>query len=214
MRSRFFARAGTAAALVGLVFGLVSLQPASAAPAVSTAPAAPTQAPIVIDWAANVESQVGALINAPVAFPEGRFTGQADLAAGSVEGDFELPAGRLEFWALGLLPMSVEVTVEPTGPVSGTLDSSLALDVQMGFDIVLTNMTLVGLPVLDPAQECRTTAPIEADLTGQVNPTLTGATLTGTYAIPALAGCGWMEGLINMFTVGSNNTLEATIGTV
>jgi hypothetical protein len=76
---------------------------------------------------------------------------------------------------------------------------------------VITKFNLLGLDVLDPNAECRTIEPITTSLSGQLDPSLGAASLSGTYAIGNFAGCGWLESFVNLFTVGTNNSLTADL---
>src|SRR5690606_5921965 len=109
-----------------------------------------------------------------------------------LSGDIELPAGQLTFNAFGLLPVVTEIKVVPEGPATGTIDlTDLSVTADLTFDIVLTRFDLLGIGVLDPNAECRTIDPITTNLTGQLDPSLGAATLSGDYAIGNFAGCGW-----------------------
>ncbi len=200
MRRGRLARLLAGSVLSALTVGMVgTAQPASAEP-------------IVLDWTADVTSQVGGLINQPVTFPQGAFAGEVDLGTGGLTGDIELPPGDLDFNAFGLLPVTTQIKVVPEGPVTGSIDlTDLSVTADLDFDIVITEFTILGLGVLDPLAECRTIDPISTSLTGQLDPSLGAASLTGSYAIGNFSGCGWMEGFVNLFTVGPNNTLSADL---
>ncbi len=200
MRLRRPARAVAATLLAVTGIGLVGPAPPASA------------APIELDWTADVDSQVGGLINQTVAFPQGTFRGEVDLGTGALEGDIDLPAGTLTFNAFFLIPVTVEIKVVPEGPVTGAIDlTDLSVTADLSFDIVVTNFTLFGIPVLDAATECRTIEPTTAGLAGELDPSLGAATLTGGYAIGNFAGCGAFEGFVNLFTVGANNSLTADL---
>jgi pimeloyl-ACP methyl ester carboxylesterase len=200
MRLTRYARAVAATVLVALTAGMVG----TAAPAGA--------APITLDWNADVDSQVGGLINQPLAFPAGTFAGEVDLGGGALSGDIALPAGTLNFNAFGLIPVVAEIQVVPEGPVTGAIDlTDLSVTADLTFDIVISRFDVLGIGSLDPNAECRTVEPSTANLTGELDSSLGAATLTGGYAIGNLAGCGWLEFLINLFTVGENNTLTATL---
>lgn len=200
MPRRRLTRAVAATGLAATATGLAgTAQPASAAP-------------IVLDWTAEVDSQIGGLINQTLEFPEGTFSGEVDLGSGGLEGDIELPAGTLTFNAFFLIPVTTEIEVVPEGPVTGSLDlTDLSVTADLSFDIVITRFNLLGLDVLDPDAECRTIDPITTSLSGQLDPSLGAASLSGTYAIGNLAGCGWLESFVNLFTVGTNNSLTADL---
>ncbi|HET6952631.1 MAG TPA: lipase family protein [Acidimicrobiales bacterium] len=182
--------------------------------AVGTVGAAPpaSAAPIVLDWTADVDSQVGGLINKTVEFPQGTFAGEVDLGTGGLTGDIALPPGTLTFNAFGLIPVTTEIKVEPEGPVTGAIDlTDLSVTANLSFDIKITQFKLAGLSVLNANNDCRTTAPIAAALAGQLDPSLGAATLAGTYTIGNFSGCGFFGAFVNLFTAGPNNSLTASL---
>jgi hypothetical protein len=82
MPRRRLTRAVAATALAATVAGLAgTAQPASAAP-------------IVLNWTADVDSQIGGLINQTLELPEGTFSGEVDLGSGGLEGDTTCPPAR------------------------------------------------------------------------------------------------------------------------
>src|SRR5690606_7044470 len=142
---------------------------------VGAAPPASAE-PIVLDWTADVTSQVGGLINQPLNFPQGTFAGEGDLGTGGLSGDIELPSRDLDFNAFGFIPVTTEIMVVPEGPVTGSIDlTDLSVTAELEFDIVMTEFSILGLGVLDPLAECRTVEPISASLTGQLDPSLGAA---------------------------------------
>ena len=200
MRLRTPARVLAATTVAALTACLVGAAPPASA------------APIVLDWTADVDSQVGGLINQTLTFPQGSFAGEVDLGTGALEGDIDLPPGELAFNAFFLIPVTTEIEVVPEGPVTGTVDvTDLSVTADLTFDIRITDFTILGIPALDPATECRTIDPITTNLTGDLDPSLGAASLTGTYAIGNLSGCGFWESFVNLFTVGTNNSLTADL---
>jgi hypothetical protein len=104
MPRRRLTRAVAATGLAATATGLAgTAQPASAAP-------------IVLDWTAEVDSQIGGLINQTLEFPEGTFSGEVDLGSGGLEGEIALPAGTLTFNAFFLIPVTTEIEVVREGP--------------------------------------------------------------------------------------------------
>ena len=191
--------------LAGTVLSALTVGMVGAAPPASAEP-------IVLDWTADVTSQVGGLINQPLDFPQGTFAGEVDLGTGGLSGDIDLPSGDLDFNAFGFIPVETEIKVVPEGPVTGSIDlTDLSVTAELEFDIVMTEFSILGLGVLDPLAECRTVEPISASLTGQLDPSLGAASLDGTYSIGNFSGCGWLEVFVNLFTVGTNNTLSADL---
>jgi hypothetical protein len=198
MRVKRLARLAAAGALAATMLGLV-------------APAAPASAaPLPIDWTANVKSQVGGLVGQTAQFGEGSFVGSLEASTGELTGEFELPPATIEFNALGLIPVKTTFEVRPTGPVTGTVDlNTLQVTATETFNIVFTDFTLFGIPGLDPALTCMTSTPITVSLSGNVD-IATGATLSGTWAFPAMKDCGFWNDFITLFVSSPNNTIEGT----
>jgi len=182
----------------------------AAAVVAAVAPAEPAGAQALpVDLTGSATSHIAALINADVEF-RASFSGQANLATGEITGDIQSEPGTLTFNALGILPATNTLDVR-FEPLTGTVDvATLAVTVQATFDVEITSFKLFGFEGLDPAHDCVTTTPITTTLTGTLDPT-TGITLSGTYAIPAFAGCGAWEPWINLFASGPGNTIEATL---
>jgi hypothetical protein len=190
------ARALLGACAAALAVGVVGAQPASATPL------PPMSGP--------VESHLAALINSDITF-DGTFQGDVDLATSRVTGTFATSPGELSFSALGIIPVTTGVELEFTEPVTGTVDlTDLTVDVTATFNIRLTSMTFFGIPVLDAAQTCQTVSTVSTNLTGTFDPA-TGIVMTGEYAIPNFEGCGFFQDWINLFTVGSGNTINTNL---
>jgi hypothetical protein len=209
MQKSLLRRAALALGAATLALGLGTSQVASAAP---TAPRAPT-APTPIDgWDADVTTHIGALIATDVTIPPGSFTGSADFTTKTLGGDLTLPPATFSFNALGLLPLTIELDVDATGPTTGTVDLAAGtVTARHTFDIRLSQVNLFGLlPLLDASTVCKTVTPTTAALTGTVGTDLT-VHLTGNYAISAFQGCGLFNDLISLFTSGPTNSLDVTI---
>lgn len=198
MRAPTRVRALLASMVAALVIGALGAQPASAVA-------------LPINLEGEVDSHIGALVNSDVSFPA-TFSGEADVTAGTITGTFDTEPGRLAFNALGILPVTADTDLHFTGPVTGTIDlATLEVNVSSTFEIELTSFNLLGLNLLDPALDCKTVSPVTAELSGTFDPA-TGITLTGDYTIPAFQNCGGINDLlINLFTPGPNNTIEATL---
>jgi Secretory lipase len=200
MRRGRTARVVTATALAAVALGVAGTAPPASA------------APITLDWSADIDSTIAGLINKTVEFPEGTFDGQVDLSTGEMTGDIALPTATLTFNAFGLIPVRTDIQVVPEGPVTGTVDiTTMRVTADLTFDIVIPRFQLAGVGVLNPSAECRTVEPVQATLTGTLDPSLGAASLTGTYAIGNFQGCGFFGSFINLFTVNPNNTLTAQL---
>jgi hypothetical protein len=71
--------------------------------------------------------------------------------------------------------------------------------------IKLPQVAAFGFP-LSTSPDCRTSSPSEIPLTsGAGFDPLAGGTLTGTYTIASLTGCGQLNDFISMFAAGPDN---------
>ncbi|WP_152552318.1 fibronectin type III domain-containing protein [Actinokineospora spheciospongiae] len=109
----------------------------------------------------------------------------------------------------GIIPITADVTLTPTGPVTGTLADG-ALTASATVDIGLSKVTFAGFP-LTTGNTCHTHRPAEVNLTAAGFTPSAGGTLTGSFAIPELTGCGSATPLLSAFVAGSGNTASLTL---
>jgi hypothetical protein len=166
--------------------------------------------PVSINFAVNGSTHLKGL-NTDVTLGPGTLPVSVDLTTGAFTGDLTLPSATAQFKLLGFIPGSVTFSLVPTSHVTGALSNGVvsadAKDV-----IHITDMSLFGLPVIHNSTTCETNGP--ADIPMQSGPNFniaTGGTLTGTYTIPSLQGCGLLTPLISAFAAGSGNTISVTI---
>lgn len=128
-----------------------------------------------------------------------------------------LPASNADFSLLfGLIPARATISLTPvTGvgplPVTGnfaatgsrfTFQANLHLD-----DLSVFGFSLQGL--IGPT--CATSAPMTVTATSGGDPR-SGAALTGTYAIPAFAGCAGADPVVSGGLSGPGNTINLKLG--
>lgn len=190
--------------LAGLAIGLVAADPASAAPSLV----------VSVRSSAEITTHIGAGVQQDVTITGASFSGSYNTDTKAISGSTSVPAGTFSHNALGFLPTTVTFHTDPVGPgTTGTLDLTTgAMDVTQQFNVRLSSVKMFGFfELLDPATTCKTVTPTSAHLTGNLSLT-TGGTLTGSYAIPALEGCGSFGWLISLSTAGPDNTLQVTLG--
>jgi hypothetical protein len=132
----------------------------------------------------------------------------ARTTGGTFTGDLSLNRTSGTFKALGFLPVTAEAVFTPAGELTGTLSGTkLTASVQTG--LALPSARLFGLPI--GAEGCATSTPARLDLKSDAFTEAAGGTLTGTYTLPALTGCGLFTPLISGFTAGPGNTITLAL---
>ncbi|SED48235.1 hypothetical protein SAMN04489727_8048 [Amycolatopsis tolypomycina] len=115
---------------------------------------------------------------------------------------------RAEFKVFGFVPGTADLQFTPDGPQTGELGDGFVAHAKLA--LAVPQVTLFGLPVADAG--CRASAPIPVDLrTGPGFALATGGPVTGTYAIPPLAGCGAFTAYLSSLVQGEGNTFALTL---
>jgi hypothetical protein len=119
-------------------------------------------------------------------------------------------SGRLT--ALGFLPVTVGIAIVPSGPTTGKLvDDQITANLKAR--IKVTSVKAFGAIPLVSGNTCQTKAltPIALKSTGSFDPTGTGGSIGGTFAIGDLNGCGLLGGIVSPLTAGGGNTITAQL---
>ncbi len=193
----------TAAALTGLLgstfvaLGVVG----SAAPA-----GADTTLPVT--YAVDASTTL-AKLHQTVTVPPGTFTGSVDLTTGELVGNLVLPPATTTVSLAGLGLATATFDLAPVGPVQGTVNlSTLAVTSTARFDVLVTSVDPLGLPLNVVGNRCGTSKPVSVTFSGAFS--LAGSsTFTGTYAIPPLHDCGLTTPALNLVIPGPGNTFTA-----
>lgn len=135
------------------------------------------------------------------------FTGDTDLTSPRLTGSLNIPSFAAKVNILGLVPATVNLTITPTSPATGTasLDNNGQLHVH---GHAYANISITGLKALGITipSGCTTTAPVDfpLDFDGPVSSLGSGnLVFSGTTTFPSLGGCGSNAGLLNAFFAGS-----------
>ncbi|MGK3208754.1 DUF6801 domain-containing protein [Amycolatopsis sp. MEPSY49] len=116
---------------------------------------------------------------------------------------------RAEFKVFGFVPGTADLQFSPDGPQTGELTGD-GFVAHAKLALTLPQVTLFGLPVADAG--CRASAPVPAELrSGSGFTPATGGPVTGTYAIPALTGCGTFTAYLSSLVQGDGNTFALTL---
>ncbi|MEV6756838.1 DUF6801 domain-containing protein [Streptomyces sp. NPDC051214] len=134
-----------------------------------------------------------------------------DPAKGTFDADLELAPTKGKFTLLGFLPATADISFEPIGRTTGTLDTAGSLKTHSETHVKLTGVNALGLPI-GGGPNCRTNEPAGVDLAseGRFEPH-TGGKLKGTYTLPALKDCGAFNDMISAFVAGPGNTIELNL---
>nr|WP_237418121.1 fibronectin type III domain-containing protein [Actinomadura rayongensis] len=125
------------------------------------------------------------------------------ITGGKVTGDLKLNPSAGKFSLFGFLPGTVDVAYAPQGKTTGTLSGS-TLKTTTSTVVKLTSIKVFGFEIGSPT--CQTTAPATIPLQSS-NFGAAGGDLKGTYTLPALKGCGFLNPLISAIAAGPGNTV-------
>ncbi|WP_353953400.1 hypothetical protein V6K52_08280 [Knoellia sp. S7-12] len=182
---------------------------AAAALVVGVAPSANAEV-WVLNYHADVTSTIKKL-NQTVKFPRGSASTSLDLATRKITGGtVTLPAATATMSIAGLPLVKVTQKVEQVGTVTGVLDDANRITVTQRFNIRITRVEALGIPVNLVPSTCITSTPVTAVLKGQLGGFYDPYTLNGTYTIPKFKQCGLNTLLLNLAIPGPGNTLKAT----
>ncbi|MCP2339129.1 DUF6801 domain-containing protein [Actinomadura rupiterrae] len=127
--------------------------------------------------------------------------------AGTFTGELMLNPATAAVALLGLIPASADLAFQPAGPATGTLAADGKLTADAKTDISVPSVKVFGLE-LGGGTDCHTSAPANIALTSPNFSRTAGGDLTGTYALPALTGCGALNDLISPLISGLGNTIS------
>lgn len=134
-----------------------------------------------------------------------------DAETGSFSGVFGLGAATARLTALGILPVVATVLIDAQQALSGTLsDGTLVASTVVRIKLPL--VTLFGLPLV-AGGNCQTSKPSSIRLrsNGAGFSVERGGTLTGTFGISNLTGCGALSGLVSPITASNGNALVVRV---
>ncbi|MFE0021206.1 DUF6801 domain-containing protein [Amycolatopsis sp. NPDC059021] len=160
------------------------------------------------DYAVTGKTTIKALgATAPVTGGFG-FTGNS--AEQTFSGGPALDKAHAEFRLFGFLPGTADLVYTPAGPQTGELTAT-GFTAHSRFDLSLPQVTFFGMPV-GGGPDCKTSSPATADLrTGEGFAMASGGTLTGTYTLPPLTGCGAFTGYLSSLVQGDGNTFDLAL---
>jgi hypothetical protein len=165
---------------------------------------------ITINYSVNGSTHIKAL-NTDVKLGPGTLNVSLDLSSGNFTGDLSLPTAKASFTLLGFIPGTATINLVPASQVTGTFTNGV-VNADAKETLQITNVSILGIPVVLNSKTCETRAPADIPLMSGANFNVqTGGTLTGTYTIPALKGCGIVTPLLSALATGPGNTISVTI---
>ena len=150
-----------------------------------------------------------ATLRQTISVPPGSFSGTIDLGSGALSGNLALPPATTTIGVAGVGLVDATFQLVPTAPVTGKVDfTSLAVTATSIFDVRVTSVEPLGLPVNLVGRRCGTATPVSVTFTGTFS--LTGAsTFSGQYTIPPLRRCGLLTPALDLVISGPGNQFSA-----
>ncbi|HWE89894.1 MAG TPA: DUF6801 domain-containing protein [Pseudonocardiaceae bacterium] len=168
--------------------------------------------PLVLHYAVNGSAHLTTL-GSDIKVGPGTLTVNVDLATGNLSGPLALPNNTTSFNLFGFVPGTAEVSLTPTGPVTGTFKQGV-VNVDVKETVGLVNVTIFGgIPLVSNSSTCQTTTPSDIKLASGSDFTITnGGSLSGKFDLSGLNNnCGGLGGFISVFTQGTGNTLSVKV---
>ncbi|WP_233594981.1 DUF6801 domain-containing protein [Amycolatopsis sp. WAC 04169] len=181
----------------------------SAASAPVTAKTKPNTSPIVkysYDLAGKTQLKK---LSGPIDL-RGGINAAISLANGTFEADLTLnpTSANLTLW--GFVPVNAKIEFASAGKTTGTLADGV-LKSTSAVTVKLPRISVFGFPVSASAK-CQTKTPAQIPLQSKAGfDPLAGGKLTGSYTLPPLQGCGFLNDIITAVTSGPGNTVEVNL---
>ncbi|MEU6040613.1 fibronectin type III domain-containing protein [Actinomadura sp. NPDC047616] len=134
----------------------------------------------------------------------GSVSGTVD-AGGNVSADLKLKPATGAFSILGFLPVTADIAFAPQGRTTGTLSGG-TLSTTTKTVVKVSSVKLFGIQI-GGGSTCQTGSAATIPLRSTDFTVAGGGTLTGTYTLPALQGCGVLTPLLSAFVAGPGNTV-------
>lgn len=171
-------------------------------------PASASDLVVPIDYVVNASTTL-AKLDQTVVVPPGSFVGSIDLTTGALSGNLSLPPATTTVSEGGLGLATATFALEPTGPVSGTVDlTNLDVTATATFNVAVESVEPLGLFNV-VGSRCETGQPISVTFSGAIS--LGGSSaFSGDYTIPPLARCGLVTPALNLVIPGPGNVFSAS----
>jgi Fibronectin type III domain len=137
----------------------------------------------------------------------GSIAATLQLSTGDFVGDLALNPTQARLTALGFLPITATVQFVTSGQTTGKISEG-GLTSTSRVRIKIPSIKAFGAIPLAGGNSCQTRSLSTIDLSSPAFDVIAGGTLTGTFAISDLNGCGLFNGIVSPLTSGGGNTLS------
>ena len=149
-------------------------------------------------------------LNETVKVPPGSFKGSLNLNTFVLRGNLTLPPASttVSLGSLGLATATFKLA--ETKPVSGKVNiNALTVKATASFNVLVTSVTPLGLPVNLVGNSCGTSKPVSVTFSGKF--AFSGASkFSGDYTIPPLQNCELATPALNLVIPGPDNVFSAS----
>ncbi|MFI9380517.1 DUF6801 domain-containing protein [Kutzneria sp. NPDC052558] len=140
----------------------------------------------------------------------GGITAKLDLGTGKYDADLALAPTTATFAMFGFLPVTTRIAFQPEGKTTGAVTNG-ALDATSRLTVKMPRISVFGLPI-SRSKSCGASKPsVVKMVSGPGFDVLKGGTLSGSYALAPLTGCGPFTGFISALATGPGNTIDLTL---
>jgi hypothetical protein len=162
-----------------------------------------------IDYKVNATTTL-AKLNETVKVPTGSFIGSLNLNNFVLSGKLNLPPASTTISLAGIGLVTATFKLSETKLVTGKVNlNSLKVTATSSFNVLVTSVKPLGLPVNLVGNSCGTSKPVSVTFSGPFS--FSGAsTFSGKYTIPPLQNCQLTTAVLNQVIPGPNNVFKAS----
>jgi hypothetical protein len=164
---------------------------------------------IPVTYTVNASTTL-AKLHQTVTVPPGTFKGSIDLTTATLTGNLTLPPASTTVSVAGIGLAKATFELSPVKPVVGKVNfSTLAVTATAEFNVLVTSVEPLSLPVNLVGNKCGTSQPVSVTFSGTFSLTAK-STFSGTYTIPPLSHCGLATPALNLVIPGPGNAFNAS----
>jgi hypothetical protein len=164
---------------------------------------------IPVSYTVNASTTL-AKLHQTVTVPPGTFKGSIDLSTAALTGNLTLPPASTTISVAGIGLAKATFELSPVKPVVGTVNfSTLAVTATAQFNVLVTSVQPLSLPLNLVGNKCGTSQPVSVTFSGTFSLTAKSS-FAGTYTIPPLTHCGLATPALNLVIPGPGNAFNAS----
>jgi len=137
----------------------------------------------------------------------GTVSGPAPDSTGAFSADLTLNPTTTSFTLFGFIPTKASVTFAQQGKTTGKLAGGV-LNTDTKTLVKIPSIKVFGVEI--GSSSCATSTAADVQLKSTDFTVASGGTLSGTYTLPSLSGCGMLNSLISGLVAGPGNTVKLT----